>query len=943
MTTEKKATFLSIKWKILLVFGLLLIISHGAQYTISYSQLVKQFKTQRYHQQLYQFAIVQDLIGQSARLMEQAAETLPFIENNSGRLSNDSGLVNSLDQHWDHLQTNWGLSALLFLNSNHEIEARRGVDSLNLISPKQLEVALQSEVPSFQLSCSTKCYQVVFIPVLAESGDKKNKLLILVRSLADIIIAFKRTTNVDIAILKQTLAPHDKSLEQFKITASSNPQKINALLKKLQVNNSKRKLLENEVINQFENKQIGARLFKLTDNEQSNTTPFLLLVTDLTEQHLVIDKTKQQSFFTILVALSISVILLFGILLKQAQRLITVSSILPALSKGAYEQVRKALHKSTAVQRWRRDELDLLDESTLLVTNQLEKSNKIIDAKNAELTIQNKKIAHEHAFVNELLDTAPVIIITQSINGSIVSINSLGCELLHTDSSKLIGKPFEKILVAPLNNDNQQLIRDLRSGRLKLLHHDAPINNHQLGIRTISWVHKFLVNQDSKTVTTLTIGQDITDQKNAEANLTWVADHDPLTNLFNRRRFLSEFEQQLKIAERYQNSGAILYFDLDQFKYVNDSSGHSAGDELLKKVAESLQSVVRTSDILARLGGDEFALLMPETDSEGASKLAQKVLNTLRMIEFQSSGNSHNISASIGISIFPEHGSSSQDFMSNADLAMYQAKEAGRGRWHLFAPEDQTKELLKTRVQWKEKIDAALKEERFILHYQPILDIKRNKILHAEALVRMISRDGELIMPGDFIPTAEHTGLINQLDLTVLKLAFKTLRSMRAAKNPLKLSINLSGRAFDNPELLNYLKKELNKSDIDAKKLIFEVTETTAVANFTAAKDMMAEIKKTGAKFALDDFGVGYASFYYLRQLPVDYIKIDGSFIRQLANHKEDQILVQAIAEISRVSGKHTIAEFVGNQAILDLIKTYGIDYAQGYHIAKPSAELPTP
>ncbi|RLA22459.1 MAG: GGDEF-domain containing protein, partial [Gammaproteobacteria bacterium] len=344
---------------------------------------------------------------------------------------------------------------------------------------------------------------------------------------------------------------------------------------------------------------------------------------------------------------------------------------------------------------------------------------------------------------------------------------------------------------------------------------------------------------------------------------------------------------------------------------------------------------------LARLGGDEFALLIPNTNVEGASQLAQKILDKLRMIEFQSSGNVHNISASIGISIFPEHGSSVQDFMAHADLAMYQAKEAGRGRWHIFAPQDQARELLKTRVLWKEKIETALQEERFVLHYQPILDVGSHKISHAEALVRMIGCDGKLIMPGDFIPTAEHTGLINQIDLTVLKLAFKTLRTMRKANNSLKLSVNLSGRAFDNPELICFLKKELNESDIDAEKLIFEVTETTAVANFSAAKEMMAEIKKTGAKFALDDFGVGYASFYYLRQLPVDYIKIDGSFIRQLAKHKEDQVLVQAIAEISRISGKQTIAEFVEDQPILDLIKTYGIDYAQGYHIAKPSAELP--
>jgi diguanylate cyclase (GGDEF)-like protein/PAS domain S-box-containing protein len=939
--TKKAIPFFSIKWKTLLIFGLLLAVSHCVQYLIGYNQIINQFDSQRNREHQYQLAIVHDLIEQSARLMEQTIETIPLVAQSLGQPQDGFGIViSALEQHWENLQTNWGLSALIFYNPNHELIARWGRDSPDLISDKQLKKAFQSEAPSFQLSCSTQCYQVVFIPTLAEHRNKSHGLIVLVRSLADVIIAFESTTNIDIAILKPSQKSKDNSTGKLKITASSHSKRTNQLLTKLQLQYSDDALINGEIITQVEGLEIGTRLFKLTKGNHSNS-PYLLLTTDLTEQYQLIAQAKRQSLYTVLVALLISVLLLFGILLRQAQRVISVSRVLPALTKGAFQQVRSVLFNSLNRPKWSRDELDLLEESTLLVTNQLEESNKLVYEKTAELTAQNKKIAQEHGFINELLDTAPVIIMTQTISGEIISINRQGCELLHTNPNQLIGRQFEETLASPLSKEKWHILDDLRRGKLELLRQEASIKDPQRGIRTISWTHKYLVTQDSETVTTLTIGQDVTEQKDAEAHLVWIADHDPLTNLFNRRRFQSEFEQQLKIAERYQNKGAVLYFDLDQFKYVNDTSGHTAGDKLLKKVAETLQQVVRTSDTLARLGGDEFALLIPETGAEGASLLAQKIMGKLRAIEFQSDGNIHNISASIGISIFPEHGSTVQDFMSNADLAMYQAKEAGRGRWHLFTPEDQAKELLKVRVLWKEKIETALENERFILHYQPILDIKSNKISHAEALVRMIGCNGEVIMPNDFIPTAEHTGLIDQLDITVLKLAFETLRTLRAANNPLKLSVNLSGRAFSNPELIRFLKEGLNESDIDAEKLIFEVTETTAVANFSAAKEMMSEIKKTGAKFALDDFGVGYASFYYLRQLPVDYVKIDGSFIRQLAKHKEDQVLVQAIAEISRISGKQTIAEFVEDQAILDLIETYGIDYAQGYHIAKPSAEIP--
>ena len=205
----------------------------------------------------------------------------------------------------------------------------------------------------------------------------------------------------------------------------------------------------------------------------------------------------------------------------------------------------------------------------------------------------------------------------------------------------------------------------------------------------------------------------------------------------------------------------------------------------------------------------------------------------------------------------------------------------------------------------------------------------------------MIDLDGEIIMPNSFIPIAEQSGLINQIDLAVLQLAFETLRFLQTQNNPLKLSINLSGKAFNNTLLISTLKEGLKQHDIDAKKLIIEVTETTAVANINTAVNLMNDIKETGAKFALDDFGVGYASFFYLRQLPVDYIKIDGSFIQTLEKHKEDQVFVKAVSEISQLSGLKTIAEFVENQTILDLLASYNIDYAQGYHIAKPSATLP--
>jgi len=796
--------FFSIKWKALLLFIALLSLSHAIQYAISYKQIVDQSERQQHHEQQLQLAIIKTLISQSARLIEQIAE-LNVTAYNQSPTHIEEHIATSLEQQWDNLQANWGLTSIFLYNQEGQQKSSWGLNSPGLFSKSDLETAIQTEQPMDRLLCLAQCYQIVYIPILTGSLTDQHTVLVFVRSLADIIITFKEATRTDIAILKPALITKSSSKNPLTIAASTNPKRLEQLLKKLYKYHPNEALTHSQPYHQVVgDQQFSLRLFDLGKASDRNR-PYLLLATDLTDEYLLISESKKDALYAILLALVISSFVILAILLKQTQRLITISNALPALSKGDFQQAKHYLQQAKPHRR--QDEFDILEESAILVTEQLEKGSRLI--------------------------------------------------------------------------------------------------------------------------------------KEKEENLIWLADHDSLTKLFNRRRFQVEFEQQLKIAQRYKSTGAILYLDLDQFKYINDTSGHSAGDILLKQVAETLQQTIRSSDILARLGGDEFALLLPDIDAHGASQLAQKINTQLRLIHLESNGVQHNISASIGIAIFPEYDLSAQDLMSNADIAMYQAKESGRSKSHVYSHEEQTKELLKTRLLWKEKIEAALEDNRLILHFQPILDIKSNKISHVEALVRMIGLDDELIMPNDFIPIAEQSGLINQIDHTVLKLAFQTLRLLKKQNNPLKLSVNLSGKAFNNVPLISYLKAELGKHDIDAGKLIIEVTETTAVANFSTAVELMNDIKASGAKFALDDFGVGYASFFYLRQLPVDYVKIDGSFIKTLEKHQEDQVLVKAISEIAHLSGLKTIAEFVENQAILDLLETYNIDYAQGYHIAKPSAELP--
>jgi len=426
----------------------------------------------------------------------------------------------------------------------------------------------------------------------------------------------------------------------------------------------------------------------------------------------------------------------------------------------------------------------------------------------------------------------------------------------------------------------------------------------------------------------------------SETELIWQAEHDSLTGLKNRHRFRQDFKQILKNSKRFDHEGALLYFDLDHFKYVNDTSGHQAGDVLLKLVAEQIKKTIRSTDICARLGGDEFALILPETEKDGAMKLADKIQEMLAEISLPSEEYVHRTSASIGIVMFPTYGDNVEELVSNGDIAMYHAKDNGRGNTYLFSDANSAREQIHERLRWKDIIENALNENRLMLYFQPILDTRSNTISHHEALLRVIQDNGEILPPGTFIAEAEQAGLINLVDYHVLELALQYLSEQKGSVN--KIAVNISGKTINDENLVSHIINLISTYQVAPESIIFEITETAAVADILVASKIMKDINSIGCQFALDDFGIGFSSFYYLKQLPAQYIKIDGAFIRNITSNLDDQLFVQAITTVSSGLGKKTVAEFVENQEALDLIREYGVDYAQGYHIGKPQAEPQT-
>jgi len=436
---------------------------------------------------------------------------------------------------------------------------------------------------------------------------------------------------------------------------------------------------------------------------------------------------------------------------------------------------------------------------------------------------------------------------------------------------------------------------------------------------------------------------DINDQKKTEARIIYLADHDALTGLYNRRRFQEELEHQIAYAQRFNQSSTLLFIDLDQFKYINDTLGHQAGDECLLAVTRSLTETLRNIDVMGRLGGDEFGVILPHTDMVEAETVAQHLLDKLALKTALPQELTTHISASIGITSFPEHGSTPSELLAKADAAMYAAKHKGRSQYHTYMHDDETLMQMHAKVHWEDKIHRALADDRFILHYQPIFNLKTNEVIHYEALLRLQDQDGSLIYPHAFLDTAEHFGLIRDIDKWVLRNAVKKQAESIESGNPISIAINLSGRNFGHSDILHHLQQALDEFGADPNGLIFEVTETAAVENFGRARSFIDSLRALGCRFALDDFGVGYASFHYLRNLPVDMIKIDGSFVRNLHLNQFDRIIIKAISDVADGLAIMTIAEFVENEEIRNLLLDLGIEYGQGYQLAMPEEECLIP
>jgi len=921
---------LSLTWRVIALSSLLLLALVSLFTWLGHDNLTRQFQESRtQHHERQQREIRLALLRSSENLRQLAGLTaasaslgLPL------QAGSTADVEQALDSQWPALQLEAGIDEILIINTRGQVLGSWGTGNSQAQLPilSWVSRVMNSERPLAALRCSASCQQFAAVPVLVE-GESVG-MVVLSRSLADVTRQAKEVSGSEVALLVTGPAEDNQvtTIRQLpawngQLLALTSEEQSLAPLQRAADTVTVRRLIEAPLSLEHNGRHLELSAVRMEEDNERSNIGYFLLISDITEQIKAINQDTRTLLFVGVLGWIAAELLLLVILLGPMARLRRVAGLLPALADGKFSDIHSAIPSH---RRRIPDEIDVLESATLELSRQLELLEREVQERGDQLAERIEELAKERDFISGLLDTAQVFIIAQDCTGRISLANEYAQLMLGLNEASLLGRHFVDVFEAgaptTLNTFPypQQEEKTLR----------AP--DHRL--HTIAWYHAPLQTGNERKVSRISVGLDITERKAAEARLTWLAERDPLTELYNRRYF--QHALQIALERPAKKKGAILLLDLDQFKEVNELSGHHVGDKLLSEVAETLLHNLGRRGVIARLGGDEFSLLLEDTNADQAVSVAQYIVQLIEGIGFVVGERRHRVTASIGIALFPTHGNTPADLLASADVAMYKAKESGLQHWHLLSKSENAKDELQERVYWVERIRNALEEDSFELMVQPIMRLEDQDVKHHEVLLRMRDADGSLISPAHFIPIAEQSGQIILIDRWVLRHSLKALSQLQ--DQGITLAVNLSGQSLHDGGLKQYLADELTASGADPHHLILEVTETAAVTDFSTARGVLQAVRDLGCRTALDDFGVGFSSFHYLGQLPVDYIKIDGSFIRSMLISPDSRVIVRAIADIAKGFGKQTIAEFVDQEALLPILKAYGITYGQGFHLGRP-------
>lgn len=897
--------FLSLKWKLLLPLTLAMAIGTMALTWTNDTNLRREVQQTRLDSAARNEALLRFLIRQNERQLVDAGAAMAdfLVASRNSPIDRESGFV--LRAYWEQLSLNHGFESLrLYDARQHLLTGFGDMPTTDALLDSQLASVLATERPASGLHCAGRCLFYGMAPVLR--GGITTGVVVVAMDLSSLLSAFVQSSGRDLAVaVDRQRAPQ--------LLATTTPD-IKAMVKQADfAPYPQRPQLESALSHS------GSKVYewqKLQPLAAVPGAPYFIARKDVTDA----ERTIEQAFLTNLVTGLTVFLLAEGVLLVSLawfmQRMNRVSTGLPLLGEGRWHDARQHLQFQDQLPR---DELTTLEHAALALASQLESLDTASRKQQSDLAELVDTLSHERDFSSGLLDTAQALILTQDRHGAIRMANRYVETLTGLTANQLIGQDYFTQMIA------QQERRDWRARLLAHFGSDlAPLRFEALlatpgGLRNIAWVHSLIGQENGNEPLMLSVGLDMTELKSAQARASYLSDYDTLTGLYNRQGFQRRLAHALTEAE----SGSLLLIDLDDFKAINDLAGHSAGDMVIQHMAERLRELRPAPKLAARLGGDEFALFFePLPDAQ--------LLQTARLL-CMGDRDRHIATACVGIAM-TQPSCSTESLLGHADLALSQARAKGRSNWHLYNPADGTRESLLDRTEQLALITDALHDNRLALFLQPVMAIQAAQTTHYEALLRVRMPDGRILPPAPLIAAAEASGLIRDIDQWVLQHAVALI----AGRPGLRLAVNLSARSLDNPELPALLQEMLQQQGVKPQQLILEITETAALNQLTHAEILLTGIRALGCKLALDDFGVGFSTFQYLKHLPVDFVKIDGSFIRTLDHSEDDRLFVKALVDAIHGYGKLAVAEYVENQAILQWVKELGVDYAQGYHFGRP-------
>lgn len=588
--------------------------------------------------------------------------------------------------------------------------------------------------------------------------------------------------------------------------------------------------------------------------------------------------------------------------------------------------------------RYAKEIVDGLAASTLgstldKYTDELEHARKSLQEKRRIIQL----LLESESRYRDLVETSHDLVWTTDSFGRFTYVNGAAQEIFGLKPNDLINRCFFDFEDKTSHLPNRRFLSQLkRSGEVR--NHVTQLMSTDGQLRWVGVNARMVYDENGKAIGMRGTARDITEQQRAAMQIEYLATHDPLTGLPNRVSLQKTIEKALETGDK----GAVVFLDIDHFKYVNDNVGHRQGDHIIVSVAGVIKEISQQQHgQVFRLGGDEFAVHMPNALRPEASELAESILGRLRQYPVQMSGEARvvKLTASAGVALYPFHGQQAAGLLAAADIALYQAKDSGRNRVVVYGQDGG--ETLKTthkRVLWAKQLRDVLDEDRLVLYTQPVVRLSDQRTMHHEVLVRIEDENGRIVAPGQFIEAAESLGMAQEIDLRVTAKLIEYLQAPSRRDAKMRYFLNLSRVSITDPNWTQRFYGLLQSAKIPRGQLVFEISESAAMAEVSITKSFIRELRQLGCRFALDDFGSGFSSFYYLRQFDVDYIKIDGQFVRDLTRDEGNRIFVKALCDVGQGLSKQVVAKWIETADVLQQLKEMGVQYGQGYLFQRPQA-----